>query len=192
MDRTPTRKEITHDRIVDAAARALRRDGYAGVTVADVMRDAGLTHGGFYAHFPSREALLAEAIQRAGRQSADVLRAKVRAPERPGHSRFRAFVETYLDDALLTELERGCPVAAVCSEMPRQSAEVREASSARVRRLIAALEDLLPEAVDRRQASVVAGALVGALQVARAVGSVDEGRVILAAARASLLSQYDA
>ena len=54
-----SRKELSHERIVDAAARAIRREGYAGVGVADVMKEAGLTHGGFYAHFPSRDAMLA-------------------------------------------------------------------------------------------------------------------------------------
>ena len=59
MSRTPnSRKEETHERIVDAAARAIQRHGYAGVGVADVMKEAGLTHGGFYAHFGSRDALL--------------------------------------------------------------------------------------------------------------------------------------
>ena len=60
MSAVPTRREATHERIVDAAARVLRRDGYAGVGVADVMKQAGLTHGGFYAHFGSRDALLVE------------------------------------------------------------------------------------------------------------------------------------
>src|SRR5437867_1219918 len=62
-------KEVTHDRIVDAAARAIRRSGYSGTGVADIMKDAGLTHGGFYAHFSSREAMLAEAADRAGSES---------------------------------------------------------------------------------------------------------------------------
>ena len=70
MDRPLTRKEISHQRIVDAAARALRRTGYAGTGVADIMKEAGLTHGGFYAHFESRDALLAEAISKAGRDNA--------------------------------------------------------------------------------------------------------------------------
>ena len=70
MKRAPARsKEATHDRIVDAAARAIRRSGYNGAGVADIMKDAGLTHGGFYAHFPSREAMLAEAADRAGGES---------------------------------------------------------------------------------------------------------------------------
>ena len=74
MSRTPnSRKEETHERIVDVAARAIRRHGYAGVGVAEVMKEAGLTHGGFYAHFESRDALLVEAIERAGRQSGEAV-----------------------------------------------------------------------------------------------------------------------
>src|SRR5436309_15696808 len=70
MKRAASRsKEATHDRIVEAAARAIRRSGYDGTGVADIMKDAGLTHGGFYAHFPSREAMLAEAADRAGGES---------------------------------------------------------------------------------------------------------------------------
>ena len=66
MSRTPnSRKEETHERIVAVAARAIRRRGYAGVGVADVMKEAGLTHGGFYAHFESRDALIIEALERA-------------------------------------------------------------------------------------------------------------------------------
>ena len=70
MRRTATRsKEATHERIVEAAARAIRRSGYNGTGVADIMKDAGLTHGGFYAHFSSREAMLTEAADRAGTES---------------------------------------------------------------------------------------------------------------------------
>src|SRR5215203_477560 len=65
-----SRKEATHDRIVHAAARAIRRSGYGGTGVADIMKDAGLTHGAFYAHFESREAMLAEAASRACAESA--------------------------------------------------------------------------------------------------------------------------
>src|ERR1043165_9747066 len=63
------RKEDTHDRIVDSAARAIRRSGYSGTGVADIMKDAGLTHGGFYAHFPSGEPIPAEAVDRAGAEA---------------------------------------------------------------------------------------------------------------------------
>src|SRR5947199_4371090 len=63
------RKEETHERSVETAARAIRRSGYDGTGVADIMKEAGLTHGGFYAHFDSREAMLAEAADRAGAEA---------------------------------------------------------------------------------------------------------------------------
>jgi TetR/AcrR family transcriptional repressor of nem operon len=190
MSRTPnSRKEETHERIVDAAGRAIRRHGYAGVGVADVMKEAGLTHGGFYAHFDSRDALLVEALERAGRQSLAVTRAaKLRAGK--GVSAFRSLVETYLADDHLASLETGCPVAVLGCDMPRQSEIVREASAVLVQRLLSAVRSTLP-AAPRATASVVAGTLVGSLQLARALGSNAEGRAVLSAARKSLIQQYD-
>src|SRR4051794_23287832 len=139
MSRTPnSRKEETHERIVDAAARAIRKHGYSGVGVADVMKEAGLTHGGFYAHFDSRDALLVEALERAGRDSFQAVSRSAEQRAVKGVSAFRSFVETYLADAHLTSLETGCPVAALGSDMPRQSQSVRDASAVRVQRLIAA------------------------------------------------------
>src|SRR5207237_10709908 len=70
----PSRKEVTHERIVAAAARATRRTGYDGTGVAEIMKEVGLTHGGFYAHFASREAMLAEAADRAGAESVATLK----------------------------------------------------------------------------------------------------------------------
>ena len=77
MESISSKKERTHERILDAAARAIRRNGYAGVGVADVMKEAGLTHGGFYAHFDSRDALLVEALARAGASGEPVARARI-------------------------------------------------------------------------------------------------------------------
>ncbi len=191
MARTPnSRKEETHERIVDIAARAIRRHGYAGVGVADVMKEAGLTHGGFYAHFDSRDALLVEALERAGRQSSEVVTRAAELRARDGVSAFRSLVESYLADAHLASLETGCPVAALGCDMPRQSETVREASTARVQRLIAAVRATLPGA-PRATASVVAGTLVGSLQLARALGDNAEGRAMLSAVRKSLIQQYD-
>src|SRR5438445_9168558 len=121
MSRTPnTRKEETHERIVDAAARAIQRRGYAGIGVADVMKEAGLTHGGFYAHFDSREALLVEALERAGQKGFAAARAaELRAGN--GVSAFRLLVESYLADDHLASLETGCPVAAFSSDLPRHA-----------------------------------------------------------------------
>jgi len=191
MSRTPnSRKEDTHARIVDIAARAIRKHGYAGVGVADVMRQAGLTHGGFYAHFESRDALLVEALERAAHESAAVVARAAAARRGRNVSAFRSLVEAYLDDAHLASLEAGCPVAALGSDMPRQSRAVREASVVRVEALIAGVRSTLPRS-SRSTAVVVTGTLVGSLQVARALGANADGRAVLAAARNSLLQQYD-
>ena len=192
MSRTPnSRKQETHERIVDVAARAIRRNGYAGVGVADVMKEAGLTHGGFYAHFDSRDALLVEALERAGRESGEAVTRALERRAAKGVSAFRALVEAYLGDEHLGSLETGCPVAALACDMPRQSDAVREASTVRVRRLVAGVHSALPH-VSRATASVVAGTLVGTLQLARALGANGEGQALLSAARKTLLQQYDA
>lgn len=191
MSRTPNaRKQETHERIVDVAARTIRRQGYAGVGVADVMKNAGLTHGGFYAHFDSREALLVEALERAGRESGEALAHAVERRKAKGASAFRALVEAYLSNEHLAAIDTGCPVAALACDMPRQPDAVREASAQRVRGLVAAVQAALPRA-SRAAAGVVAGTLVGTLQLARAIGDNADGRAILSAARKALIEQHD-
>src|ERR1700733_14001957 len=91
---TAKSKEVTHERIVETAARAIRRSGYNGTSVADIMKEAGLTHGGFYAHFPSREAMLAEAADRAGAESV-ATSTRVVATARPEQA-LQALVSAYL------------------------------------------------------------------------------------------------
>lgn len=191
MSTKPSRKELTHDRIVESAARALRRVGYQGVGVADVMKDAGLTHGGFYAHFDSREAMLAEAIQRAGQESASVVRQDMAERLAKGASPLRALIEAYLSEAHLNAVDSGCPVAALASEMSRQHDAVRDASCERVRRFIKAVQQTLPSGVPADSALVIVSALVGALQLARAMGPGRQSKAILKATTASLIAQYD-
>ena len=191
MSRTPkSKKEETHHRILDVAARAIRRDGYAGTGVAAVMKEAGLTHGGFYAHFGSRDALLVEALGRAGEESrGHVARARELGQAR-GISPFRALVETYLADEHLGRLDIGCPIAALGCDMPRQSRAVRKASAGGVEQLIAGVRSTLPHA-STAMAATVAGTLVGSLQMARTLGDNAEGRAHLASVRKTLLAQFD-
>src|SRR5678815_5097210 len=111
-----SKKEETRERILRAAARAIRKHGYEGVGVADVMHKAGLTHGGFYAHFESRDALLVEALERAGRESGEAVRRAIQGRAAKGVSAFRALVEAYLADEHLGSLETGCPVAALAAD----------------------------------------------------------------------------
>jgi len=192
METTPSRKQLTHDRIVDAAARALRSTGFDGVGVADVMRQAGLTHGGFYAHFPSREALLAQALDHAGQESAQRLQRTIAAGKERGVSAFRALVDAYLSERHLLSPEGGCPVAALASEMPRQPGQVREVAATRVKSLLATVEAALPAGHSKDAALTVAGQLVGSLQLARALGDTAQGRRHLATARRLLLEQFEA
>ena len=191
MDPTPSKKESTHKRIVNAAARAIRRDGFAGVGVADVMKEAGLTHGGFYAHFESRESMLAEALARAGSAGAASLAKEIEGRRTHGASTLRAIVESYLSEAHLTGTERGCPVAALASEMPRQSPELREASIQRVQSLVETVRQGLPDPRDSAQAMVIVSTMVGALQLARVLGPNAKGKAMLAAARESLFAAHD-
>ncbi|MCW7536917.1 TetR/AcrR family transcriptional regulator [Aquabacterium sp. A7-Y] len=189
MDKTPTRKELTHERILSTAARAIRRAGFRGVGVADIMKEAGLTHGGFYAHFASRDALLVEALDHAGRESAERIGKATAAQVAKGASPFRALVEAYLSNAHRNNVELGCPVAALGAEMPRQVPEVRQAAAARVHALICRVREALP-ADPAASAEAITSEMIGALQLARALPS-DEGARLLSTVRADLLSRYD-
>jgi hypothetical protein len=100
-------------------------------------------------------------------------------------------VDGYLSERHLASTESGCPVAALASEMPRQAPEVREAAALRVRALIDRVRGTLPADAATDSAVLIASQLVGALQLARALGDNAQGKALLAAARRSLLAQHD-
>jgi AcrR family transcriptional regulator len=171
MKRTaPRRKEATHERIVAAAARAIRRSGYGGTGVVDIMKDAGLTHGGFYAHFASREAMLAEAADRAGAEGmAAAARLAAAAPPRKA---LQTLLRSYLSKAHVEAVETGCGVAALCSETPRQAPEVRRAVTRRIKEMIDLVARQSPDwglPGGHERALVTVTTMVGALVLARAV-----------------------
>lgn len=171
MKPTVTRaKEATHERIVEAAARAIRRSGYDGASVNEIMSDAGLTHGGFYAHFASREAMLAEAADRAG---ADGIANSARvAATAPPEQALRQLLRAYLSKEHVLNVENGCPVAALGSEMPRQAPAVRHAATRRIKEMIDVVARQSPDwgqpGAHERALAIVA-TMVGALLLARAV-----------------------
>jgi AcrR family transcriptional regulator len=180
----PSRKDATHERIVAAAARAIRRSGYGGTGVADIMKEAGLTHGGFYAHFASREAMLAEAADRAG---ADGVAAAARtAASAPPQQALHALLAAYLSKAHADAVETGCAIAALGSEMPRQAPEVRRAATRRIKEMIDLVARLSPdwgEPGAHQRALVTVATMVGALVLARAV---DDPRLSNAVREAAL------
>jgi len=185
MSRTSSnRKEATHERIVEAAARAIRRSGYGGTGVADIMKAAGLTHGGFYAHFASREAMLAEAADRAGAEA--VAASASIAAAAPPQNALQSLLRAYLSKEHLESIERGCPVAALGSEMPRQAPEVRHAATRRIKEMIDLIARQSPDWGQpgaHEHALVTVATMVGALLLARAV---DDSRLSDALREAAL------
>lgn len=190
MDPTPTRKELTHQRIVEVASRAIRRAGYQGVGVADLMKEAGLTHGGFYAHFKSRDALLVEAIEQAGRDNAVVLQARQAQRQAEGQSPLQALLGAYLHADQLSRADRGCVVAALASETPRQDDAVRQAARQRAEALVGQVREALPPGVPTEEAAVITAAMVGAVQLARVLGG-EAGAALLARTHDTLIERHD-
>jgi len=185
------RKAISHERIVDVASRAVRRQGFHGVNVTEVMREAGLTHGGFYAHFASRDALLSEAVRKAGADISQVMRDQVQRLGAAGASPFRAVVETYLSMDHVRDRDNGCPVALLSGEMPRQVPEVAEPSRRLVHNLHRLVAQVMPAGTPADAAWMVTSALSGAVQLARALGEDAAARAVLADTRSNLLARYD-
>lgn len=186
-----THKAETRQKVVRAAAAAVRAKGPDGVGVAEIMAQAGLTHGGFYAHFESRDALLAEAVAKAGRDNAAWFEQRTAARADNGASALRVVIESYLRPEHLTGVETGCVVSAVLSEMPRQTPEVRAASAERIRRLIERVRKALPDGADPAQAQLIASTMVGALQLARGLDDERKGKAMLKSVRDALIEQYD-
>ena len=181
-------KDASHERIVTAAARAIRRSGYDGTGVADIMKEAGLTHGAFYSHFPSREAMLAEAASRACAESAAAA-ADAIASVPPGKA-LDAMLRTYLSSEHLAEIEAGCPLAALGSETPRQVPEVRRAVTRHLKAMIDLVARQLPDwgrSSAHEQALVTVSTMVGALFLARAVDEPAFSESLCAAALKQLL-----
>jgi len=182
--KTGSRKEESRERILRAAARAIRKHGYEGVGVADVMKEAGLTHGGFYAHFESRDALLAAAVDQEGVESTEYLTRAIAAAKLG--QELTALVDAYLSDGHVAAPEQGCAVAAAGSEVPRQEAQVRRAASRRIKDFIGLIERQFPEwgkSAAHDKAMGIAATLVGSVVLARAVDDPQLSKRIRKAAR---------
>lgn len=182
-------KEASHERIVSAAARAIRRSGYNGTGVADIMKAAGLTHGAFYAHFASREAMLAEAADRAGAESVAVAASALAGV--PPEKALGVMLRTYLSKDHVESVELGCAVAALGSEMPRQAPEVRRAATRRIKEmidLVARQSSDWGQAGAHEQALATVATMVGALMLARAVDEPALSTAVREAALKHLLS----
>ena len=186
MRYSDTHKEETRRKVVRAAATAVRAKGPDGVGVAEVMAEAGLTHGGFYAHFPNKEALVVAAIEEAFGQSSRRF-GRMTEGLAPAEA-LAAFVDLYVTPEHRAHPERGCPVAGLSSDLPRQGPPVREAYERGVHSLVGRIARWLPENTQDREslaASIVAE-MAGTVALSRAISDDQEAARLLADARARI------
>jgi TetR/AcrR family transcriptional repressor of nem operon len=174
------------ERIIEAAGELFRRSGFTGVGVADIMKAADLTHGGFYGHFASKDDLIAQASRRSMRRSAEVWRKMVADPDRDP---LAALLTHYVSSRHRDDPAHGCAFAALGSDAARCGKPVRTAFAEGLAPLI----DILTEAVAgrtkaarRRKALATMSELVGAIVLARAVDDAALSDEILDAARREL------
>src|SRR5262249_21421676 len=162
-------KQATRQRIVEAAAAAFRQRGIADVGVAEIMRRAGLTHGGVYAPFDSQEDLLAAALNHAATQVTRMLEMAVK--NRAGPDQLLNAALAYLSPPHLAHPERGCPVAALGPELARSSKKVQQKLATAIRTRLKKLFDMISSGVPlekrRQRAAGAVACMVGGLVLAR-------------------------
>jgi len=179
-------KELTRRRIIETAAARFRKDGIEAVGLADLMAEAGLTHGGFYSHFSSKEDLVKAAIEEAAVVSAG------RFKERIEEGGLENWIRSYLRTGHRDHPEKGCVVAALASELARHPQATRKGFSEKLAKVLKAVESHLPAnmtpAVKKKTAVGIFATLVGAIQMARAVDDAQVSDEILEAGIASALA----
>lgn len=178
-------KAQTRDRIVDAAAAAFRESGVSQVGVGEVMRRANLTHGGFYAHFDSKDDLLAEVVPHAMSDSS----ANLGRLQREGASGLLEMANAYLSPEHTSHPEMGCAIAALGPELTRSAPPVRQSLAGAIRKRLNELVDLIPRRVPagrrRRDAAGALACMVGGVILARGMKP-SERAAFLAECRAFL------
>lgn len=165
-------KEQTRQRIIETASEKFRKEGIAATGIAGLMAEAGLTHGGFYAHFASKEDLVRAAMEAALDQTR-TKRQNILDSAAPGPERLRALIKFYLRQAHRDAPGKGCAAAALISEIARHEPETRQVFTERLKGLLGQIALALPpemaEAAREELAIGLFGVLLGSLQMARAV-----------------------
>jgi TetR/AcrR family transcriptional repressor of nem operon len=180
----------THARIVKKASVRLRERGAHGIGVADLMKDAGLTHGGFYAHFNSRDALVIEAFTHAMDRGTEHWRKL--AERTPPEKRLATIVDSYLSTLHRDDPGHGCAIPTLGAEIARESPKTRKAFAAKLEQMIemlAAQVPELPRKAARKQAMAAIATMMGTLVLARIAGSGEFSDEILGAGRDAVLGR---
>lgn len=191
MKVTREQMALNRQRLLDIASRRFRERGFDGVSVADVMQEAGLTHGGFYGHFASKEALAAEAAVHALAQTASRWKATL---ENRGMEGLERIVDAYLSQRHLDAPGTGCAIAALGPELARQGEPVRSAFAAELANMVDALAGFLPgaDAAERRSRALpLLAQMVGAIVLARAFGRSVLAAELLEAVRKDIAAAGD-
>lgn len=189
MRYSPEHKAETHARIVRKASVRLREKGAHGIGVADLMKEAGLTHGGFYAHFASRDALVIEAFGYAMDRSIENWRKRLSemAPEK----RLAAIVDFYLSAQHRDDLGHGCAVPALGAELARETPKTRKAFAAKLEAMVDMFADQMvdvPRKTARKRATAMLATMMGSVVMARIAGTGEFSDEILSAGRAAALA----
>lgn len=182
-------KAKVRDRILDEAARALRSGGTEGLSVANLMKRAGLTHGGFYAHFENRDDLVVHAVERMFEDSAALWARPLSDDEQAPDP--AALVDSYLSDNAMRRHDRGCPLPWLSGEVPRMPPAAQARFHAAIGRMRAAFATALRTAGhDAEAAAALASSavaeMVGAMSLARAMGEGEDALTMLAVSREAI------
>jgi TetR/AcrR family transcriptional repressor of nem operon len=178
------RKERSHATILQSAARLLRERGISGASVADVMKGAGMTVGGFYAHFASKEALIDDALRLTAGELRERLFARIE--EKPAADRAEVILKRYLSAAHRDERTMGCPLPAVAGEIGTTASEHTEVLKELVDALRARLAEQLPSGKGLPPRTVALGLvalMVGGLSLARALRGTELSDEVIRACR---------
>lgn len=193
MRYSSTHRQETRDRLLKEASREIRAKGASGVAVAGVMARAGLTHGGFYAHFPSREAMIAEAMESMfgeTRRRFDWANAAELTPA----ERLARYVDFYLSPRHRDSLETGCPLPALSGDFARSEGPARDRYGLGVQGLTDRLTGMLADLGDPEPqvaGTALLSELVGAVSLARAVSDPAQADAILANTRAAIMRRFN-
>lgn len=182
-------KAETHARIVKKASVRLRERGAHGIGVADLMKEAGLTHGGFYAHFDSREALVVEAFDYAMDRS--ITRRRQQIAELPSEQRLPHLVDTYLSPQHRDNPGHGCAMPALGAEIARESPKTRRAFAAKLDDMLDMMAEQFPGDPDaaRKQAIAALATMMGSILMARIAGSGEASDEFLKVGRDAVLAR---
>src|SRR5262249_44146722 len=187
----PEHKLETHQKIVKDASRRVRAEGLSGAAVSAVMKDAGLTHGGVYKHFESKDDLLMESLREGFREVDEGLAHA--AEHSPSGEAWKAIVKTYLSLDLCEHPERGCPLASLAPELARADKNMKPQIAVELVNYKSRMVPFMPgrRSADKERAFfVIFSTMIGAIEIARMLPAREMREKVLASTRDFLLGSF--